>query len=59
MHELTGKESNVKKKIEILYNGHCKALTNFMFALTRLFERKAGHYSAENYKELVKMYGDM
>lgn len=55
MHELTGKESNVKKKIEILYNGDCKALTNFMFALTRLFERKAGHFSAENYKELVKM----
>lgn len=27
--------------------------------MTRLFERKAGHFPASDYKELVKMYGDM
>jgi ribonucleotide reductase alpha subunit len=27
--------------------------------LTRLFERKSGRYPATDYKELVKMYGDM
>ena len=27
--------------------------------MTRLFERKAGHFAASDYKELVKMYGDM
>jgi hypothetical protein len=28
-------------------------------SVTRLFERKAGHFPATDYKELVKMYGEM